>query len=166
MIINPANDGWVEVAIHRRADAPPVETDFLKSLQFSSGSGLEIGEGASSTVGDSPAAEFKADSPVDPKPSSVADASEGSNEPLTVISTPRAIYTSAAREAKTQGSVLVRVTLLANGSVGAVEVVRGLDNGLTEQAVGAARKIAFLPKRVNSVPVTVVKTMEYSFSIY
>ena len=65
-----------------------------------------------------------------------------------------------------QGSVLLKVTMLSNGSVGSVTPVNELPNGLTEQAVAAARKLVFLPKRINGVPVTVIVTFDYGFSIY
>jgi TonB family protein len=65
----------------------------------------------------------------------------------------------------TQGKITLRVTLLANGGIGSIEVVRPLE-GLNEQAIAAAKKIVFLPKRVNGVNVSVTKLLEYGFSIY
>lgn len=49
---------------------------------------------------------------------------------------------------------------------GSISVVAGLSDGLTEQAIVAAKKIMFIPAKVNNVPVTVSKQVEYSFSIY
>lgn len=79
---------------------------------------------------------------------------------------PKARYTEAARDAKVEGSVLIKVTLLSNGSVGTVSVVRGLPHGLAEQAIAAAKRLVFLPKRVDGIPVSVVQTFDYGFSIY
>ncbi len=90
----------------------------------------------------------------------------GVTSPLRIISNPRATYTEAARTNNVQGSVLVKVTLLASGQVGGVTVVRGLPHGLSEKAIAAAKMIRFEPKKVNGVPVTSTKTMEYTFSIY
>ncbi len=90
----------------------------------------------------------------------------GVTSPLKILANPRATYTEAARTNNVQGSVLVKVTLLASGQVGSVTVVRGLPHGLSEKAIAAARLIRFEPKKVNGVPVTSIKTMEYTFSIY
>src|SRR5215204_5412612 len=68
---------------------------------------------------------------------------------LTIKSKPAAKYTDAARENNIEGSVRLKVTLLASGEVGSISVVNGLPDGLTEQAIAAARKIKFEPKRIN-----------------
>lgn len=91
---------------------------------------------------------------------------ESGNKPFVIVSKPSATYTELARENNTEGSVLLKVTLLASGDVGNVSVVRGLPYGLTERAVQAARRIEFEPKRVNGVPVSVTQTFEYTFDIY
>jgi TonB family protein len=86
--------------------------------------------------------------------------------PFVITSKPRATYTDLARQNNTEGAVLLKVTLLASGEVGNVSVVRGLPDGLTEQAVEAARQIEFEPKKVNGVPVSVTQTFEYTFEVY
>ena len=88
------------------------------------------------------------------------------SEVFRTISQPKARYTDAARNADTEGAVRVRITLLSTGGVGSVVVLSRLSHGLTEQAIAAARKIVFLPKRVNRVAVSVVVTREYTFTIY
>jgi TonB family protein len=90
----------------------------------------------------------------------------GVTSPFRIISKPRATYTDAARTNNVQGSVLVKVTLLASGQVGSVAVVRGLPHGLSERAIAAAKQIRFEPKKVNGAPVSVTQTFEYTFSIY
>jgi TonB family protein len=90
----------------------------------------------------------------------------GVTSPFRILAKPRATYTDEARTANVQGSVLVKVTLLASGQVGNVSVVRGLPHGLSERAIAAARQIRFEPKKVNGQPVSVTQTFEYSFSIY
>lgn len=90
----------------------------------------------------------------------------GESVPLKITSKPRATYTDLARENNVEGSVLLKVTLLASGEVGSVTVIRGLPDGLSEQAVAAARKIEFEPKKVNGRPVSVTQTIEYKFDIY
>ncbi len=86
--------------------------------------------------------------------------------PLKILAKPRATYTDAARTNNVQGSVLVKVTLLASGQIGTVTAVRGLPHGLTERAIAAARQIKFEPKKINGIPQTVIVTFDYGFNIY
>lgn len=155
MIVNPDKKGWVEVAVYSRKNSTMVDDRFLDSLRFTPDGDQEVGDGAPSIVGDVYAG----------KSDPVADGLQ-TDDALVIIANPRATYTESARRSNVQGSILLKVTLLANGSIGAVTVVRGLEGGLTEKAVAAAHKIVFLPKRVKGDPVTSVKTMEYTFSIY
>jgi len=83
-----------------------------------------------------------------------------------IISKPRPGYTDSARQANTQGTVLLNVTFLASGQIGSVVPVKSLPNGLTEQAMAAARRISFEPAKENGIPVTVSKIIDYPFSIY
>ena len=77
----------------------------------------------------------------------------------------RPVYTEPARRNGVQGTVTLKVPLLANGSVGPITVVNGLPDGLTEMAIDAAKRIVFLPKRVDGKPVSVVIKLEYGFRI-
>jgi len=86
--------------------------------------------------------------------------------PFKILSKPRASYTDKARNANRQGSILVAVLLGANGRVLHVMVLRGLGYGLDEQAVAAASRIVFEPKKKNGVPISTVVNFEYTFSIY
>jgi TonB family protein len=86
--------------------------------------------------------------------------------PLNILSKPRAQYTDEARQAQVQGTVVLKVTLLANGTVGSIVPVSRLGYGLTEKAIAAAHEIRFEPKKVNGVPQSVTKTIEYNFNIY
>jgi TonB family protein len=85
---------------------------------------------------------------------------------LAITSKPRPGYTDSARQANIQGTVLLRVTFLGSGQIGSISPVKGLPNGLTEQAIAAARRISFQPQMVNGSPQTVTKQIEYTFSIY
>lgn len=90
----------------------------------------------------------------------------GPNTPLRVTFQPKAVYTDAARANNVQGAVRLKITLRADGTVGPITTVTGLPDGLTEQAIAAARKIKFEPKRINGQPVSFVVTREYTFTIY
>jgi protein TonB len=58
-------------------------------------------------------------------------------------------YTAEAMRAKVQGTVLLECVVLADGSVGNVEVVKSLDGtfGLDQEAVKAAKQWRFQPGR-------------------
>jgi TonB family protein len=88
------------------------------------------------------------------------------NVPLNIISKPKAAYTDEARTNDTQGVVTLRITFLASGEIGGITVVSGLPDGLTEQAIAAAKQIKFEPKRVDGQPVSVTMTFQYGFNIY
>ncbi|HUR97697.1 MAG TPA: TonB family protein [Pyrinomonadaceae bacterium] len=79
---------------------------------------------------------------------------------------PKATYTDTARSNNVQGAVRLKITLLASGQVGAIVPVTRLPDGLTEKAIAAAKQIRFEPKMVNGVPVSVIVTREYTFTIY
>ncbi len=90
----------------------------------------------------------------------------GVTQAIKILSKPRPGYTDSARQANIQGTVLLRVTFLASGQVGSISPVKGLGNGLTEQAIAAARRISFEPAKTNGVAQSVTKQIEYTFSIY
>lgn len=86
--------------------------------------------------------------------------------PYRITFQPKATYTDAARSNNVQGAVRLKITLLASGQVGSIVPVTRLPDGLTEKAIAAAKQIRFEPKLVNGVPVSVVVTREYTFTIY
>jgi TonB family protein len=89
------------------------------------------------------------------------------DNPLKIIDKPKASY--PAQDKGTicaQGKVVLRVTFLDSGEIGRISVISGMGNGLTEQAVEAAKKIKFEPATKNGKPVSVTKPVEYSFTIY
>ncbi|HQY68390.1 MAG TPA: energy transducer TonB, partial [Pyrinomonadaceae bacterium] len=90
----------------------------------------------------------------------------GVTAPMKILAKPKPSYTDAARQNQVQGTVILRVTFLASGAIGSISPVKGLPNGLTEQAIAAARSIRFEPAKSNGVGQTVTKQVEYTFSIY
>lgn len=75
-------------------------------------------------------------------------------------------YTEKARNKRINGSVGLAVELLPDGSVGEVKIVQGLDPGLDEMAVVAARKLIFLPKVKDRKFVTSWMPMTMGFDIH
>jgi protein TonB len=119
-----------------------------------SGSGSGLGSGAGSGIGGGTGGGAPPDikAPV--------------TENYRITSTPKATYTEEGRKNNVQGSVRLRITLLASGQVGSVTPVTRLPNGLTEQAIAAAKRISFTPKKVNGVAQSVIITRDYTFTIY
>ncbi len=62
-----------------------------------------------------------------------------------------------------QGSIILRVEFLENGTIGNISPVSGLPYRLTENAVEAAKKIKFEPAIKNSLPIKTTKTIAYTF---
>lgn len=120
-----------------------------------SGYGSGIGNGNGNGTGDG-------DGGIGPPPPARAVVTQK----LAITAKPRPGYTDAARQANIQGTVILRVTFLGSGQIGGISAVKGLPNGLTEQAIAAARRISFQPQLVNGVPQSVTKQIEYTFSIY
>jgi TonB family protein len=86
--------------------------------------------------------------------------SGGSGAPATSVDTrpiplnsPQPRYTEKARNNKIEGSVTLRVLVGADGLVNQVRVVRGLPDGLDEQAIQAAYQLRFKPAMKAGKPV-------------
>ena len=75
-------------------------------------------------------------------------------------------YSEAARRREINGSVTLQIELLANGSVGKMEVIDGLPEGLNDAAAEAARKTIFLPAIKNRQFVSSSVRIIMTFSIY
>ena len=84
----------------------------------------------------------------------------------TILYKEKAKYTEEARQQKVQGIVVLLATFYANGQLGEIRVIRGLPNGLTEEAIQAAMRIRFQPAHENGVPVTVRAQLEFNFALY
>lgn len=93
-------------------------------------------------------------------------ASAGPSKGLNITFKPKPKYTDEARQNNITGNVRVRVTFLANGSIGSVSPVSNLGYGLTEQAIAAAKQMRFEPQLQNGRPVAVTKVVVFNFTIY
>lgn len=87
-------------------------------------------------------------------------------KPLQIVSKPRAYYTDEARNNCITGTVLIKITFFKDGRVGKFKVLKGLNYGLSEQAIAAAKKIKFEPALKNGKAITVTKKITYNFNIY
>jgi TonB family protein len=79
---------------------------------------------------------------------------------------PRPVYTEQARQNRTEGNVVVKVLLGANGKVRQASVVRGLPDGLNEKAIEAAYQLKFTPaKNAAGEPIDSWVTVSVNFTI-
>jgi|SRR5687768_8430959 len=92
--------------------------------------------------------------------------SDPDNKSLNILYKPRPLYTAQARANNVQGSVVLRVTFLASGKIGSISPDSELPDGLTEQAIIAAKQMRFEPATKNGQPVTVIKSVQFNFTIY
>lgn len=130
------------------------------------GPGLKIGRNGGCCGGDDDGGNRQSDLNRETEKDNPPPPPGGVTQAMKIISKPRAIYTDAARRNLIAGTVTLRVTFMANGSIGNIVVVGGLADGLTEQAIAAARSIQFEPAKRNGVPTTVTKQVQYTFTLY
>ncbi|MBA2647850.1 MAG: energy transducer TonB [Pyrinomonadaceae bacterium] len=92
--------------------------------------------------------------------------SEELEQRAVLLSKPQPNFTEAARMNNGSGTVRLRVVLGANGDVSNITVISGLPDGLTEQAVEAARGIRFMPAWKDGRRVSQYVPVEYIFNVY
>jgi len=88
----------------------------------------------------------------------------GDTRPVRLAGWVKPNYTEKARNNKVSGTVSMRVLVGADGTVKQVEVIRGLPDGLNEEAVKSVQQMRFKPATKNGQPVDFWITMEASFS--
>lgn len=86
--------------------------------------------------------------------------------PLNVIKKRPARYTDQARQAGVQGSIRMAILFGASGRIEHRLILKGLGYGLDQQALAAAGEIVFEPQKKDGKPVSVVRILEYTLSIY
>ena len=79
---------------------------------------------------------------------------------------PEPSYTESARQEQIVGTVVLKVIFSCNGSVVNIITAKALPNGLTEQAVAAARKIKYVPAVKGGKYVSMWMQLEYNFNLY
>jgi tetratricopeptide (TPR) repeat protein len=92
--------------------------------------------------------------------------SEKYDQNLQVLSKPRATYTNSARSNNVSGTIKIVVEFGADGKIGFAIPYQTLPEGLTQNAVSAAKQIKFEPAVLNGKPVSVVSSFVYGFEIY
>jgi TonB family protein len=83
-----------------------------------------------------------------------------------VLDKPEPIYTEAARQNQTKGTIVLRCVFGANGKVFGIRVLSSLPDGLTESAISSARHIRFIPAIKDGRPVSMWMELQYNFNVY
>lgn len=83
-----------------------------------------------------------------------------------ILFKPEPGYTEEARRNHVSGTIRLRVVLGADGKVRHIVPIKRLSDGLTEQAVAAARLIRFKPATIEGHPVSQFVVLEYNFHVY
>jgi TonB family protein len=84
-----------------------------------------------------------------------------------IKSKPNPGYPPEARGYGVRGVVKLRIILGSDGKVrDKIEVLEGLPHGVTEEAIKAARRIAFEPAQKDGRPVSQYVTVIYHFNLY
>jgi periplasmic protein TonB len=81
------------------------------------------------------------------------------------LNSPSPRYTEEARKNKIQGTVRVRVLIGADGGVKQVRMVRGLPDGLEEEAIRAAYQLRFRPAMKGGQPVAFWVPVDIEFNL-
>lgn len=153
------NKKWFELWVTTEDEENQTVKNFIESVKLEKNTlGIEIGGGSYSTLGDAPS--------TSDEEKSVIKSDKDEIIPIRIILKPPARYTDAARQAQAQGTVRVRITFLASGGIGSIEVINPLPYGLTEQAVAAAKKIVFIPPKKNKLNYSTIRIVDCSFTLY
>ena len=88
------------------------------------------------------------------------------DEKVKFLVRPNPQYTQAARQKGITGTVVIKAICSATGRVTNIIVVRGLPQGLTEQAMAAVKAVKFTPAMKDGKPVSMWMQFEYNFSLY
>lgn len=137
------------------APEKPDKAVVAPGIQTGAGNGNGTGGGADGGSGNGSS---RRDNTANPAPAQTL--------PVRFLSKPRAYYTDLARTYDITGEVFVRLTLQADGQIGAIVPVRRLPLGLTKAAMEAARQVRFEPAVRDGKPFSVTKIVIYSFTLY
>lgn len=141
------------------AENDPRVSQFLSSVWLNKKEGLEVidGPGEPFESVDQPS---EADAPQKILTGKVVD------RKARLAMKPEPQYTESARAHQVTGTVVLKVVFSSNGMVNNIQIVSGLRDGLTEQAIDAARKIKFIPAMKDGRYVSMWMQLEYNFNLY
>lgn len=162
---------WVEGANDERAD---VKKFFESARLEANRAGQEIEKGSPVMIGDDVRTDCKIERPItsdEPltaknrdKKIPVVRATKYPETPKLLIQ-PKPSYTDLARRRQVTGTIKMRVTFGAGGSISNIDVVKTLPDGLQERAIESALKLVFLPARKDGKICSMTKDIMYSFMV-
>jgi TonB family protein len=85
---------------------------------------------------------------------------------VSVITKPEPRYTEEARKNQVTGTVVLRAVFSSSGAITNIHAVSGLENGLTERAIEAARQLRFIPAIKDGRFVSMWIELQYNFNLY
>ena len=81
------------------------------------------------------------------------------------LNEPRPNYTEEARQHKVTGIVRARVLIGSDGLIKQVRIIRGLPDGLNEEAIRAAMQMRFKPAIKNGQAVSYRTSLDVEFNL-
>ena len=128
--------------------AAPLINDFLFSIKLGEKTeGIDVSE-----------------SPLEPDTSGNIYIGRDVDVKARLLTRPEPAYTEKAHHNKVEGVVILKAVLSNTGRVENIHVFASLPDGLTEQAINAARKIKFVPAVKDGKSVSMWIQLEYHFS--
>ena len=135
------------------ASAAPVVREFFVSIRLGKkADGIEVSDGPGTPLEDDTGERILIEKEVDVKPRLLPR-----REPT---------YTDDARKNQVQGTVVLRAVFSKTGRVENIRVISGLPDGLTEQAIQAAKQIRFIPAMKDGKYVSIWMKLEYRFNLF
>ncbi len=86
--------------------------------------------------------------------------------PLKILTKPQPRYTDKARQELITGTITLAILFSESGRITQAIVLKGLGGGLNEAALRAAYGITFEPSKKDGKPLSQIKIVSYTFSIY
>jgi TonB family protein len=130
-------------------------TKFLSSIKFDKQpDGIPLAEGAGEQLSENPEIA-----------SSIFSGKAVTRKPF-VINKPEPRYTEEARKNQITGTVVLRAVFTSSGAVTKIAAVSKLPDGLTDQAIGAAKQIRFIPAVKDGRFVSMWIELQYNFNLY
>jgi len=87
------------------------------------------------------------------------------DQPPSMVNATRPVYPDFAREVRAEGRVILKVLVLEDGSVGAIQVLESSHPLLVDNAVDAICHSVFSPARRDGTPVAATVVMPFVFTL-
>jgi TonB family protein len=75
------------------------------------------------------------------------------------------VYPEEAKKAKTQGTVVMDITINEQGKVSSVKIIESANSSLAEAAINAIKQWEYEPVLLEGKPVAVIATVKITFAL-